>query len=120
MNENKGLCELENIEPVDVDSYMKLEELLGVLSNKTRIAILSIMLKYESVCACELQPALGLEQPSVTTHLQKLYNSGILERKNVWRYTLYSIKKEHRHFLESILKSHSAELSSASGHSVIQ
>lgn len=104
MNIRNGLCELEEIKSVNSNNYRKLEELLGVLSNKTRLTILSVILEHEGVCACELQPALGLEQPTVTTHLQKLYMVGILEKRNEWRYTFYSVKEEYRDFLNRILK----------------
>ena len=118
MNKRSGLCELEKLEPVDVDNYRKLEELLGVLSNKTRLTILSVILEHESVCACELQPALGLGQPTVSTHLQKLYTAGVLERRNEWRYTLYSIREEYRDFLIGIIKQRSKIFSSSGVRSI--
>lgn len=64
------LCELQNVKPIDAEKDRKLEDLLGVLSNKTRLAILSLVLDHDSVSACELQLALGLEQSTVTTHLK--------------------------------------------------
>lgn len=118
MNRRNELCELEKLKPVNIDSYRKLEELLGALSNKTRLTILSIILEHESVCACELQPALRLEQPTVTTHLQKLYTAGVLERRNEWRYTLYSIREEYRDFLIGIMKQRSKISSSSAGGSI--
>ncbi|MCL4335705.1 MAG: metalloregulator ArsR/SmtB family transcription factor [Candidatus Thermoplasmatota archaeon] len=109
MTEDAKACEIKSIDPVDVDDYEEISELLGVLANKTRIAILSILLKYESVCACELQPALGMLQPTVTTHLQKLYSAGLLNKKNVWRYTYYSIRKEYKELLRNTLESSNVE-----------
>ena len=118
MYKKNELCELENIKPVDTDKYRKTEELLGVLSNKTRLAILSIILEHKSVCACELQPALGLEQPTVTTHLQKLYTAGVLQKRNEWRYTFYSIKEEYVDFLNGIVKQLSKISSSSDKNSI--
>ena len=109
MTEDSKVCEIKSIDPVDVDDYEEISELLGVLANKTRIAILSILLKYESVCACELQPALGMLQPTVTTHLQKLYSAGLLNKKNVWRYTYYSVRKEYKELLRNTLESSNVE-----------
>ena len=104
MKEINGSCKLEKVGQVDIENFQKLEELLSILSNKTRLAILSVALEHKSVCACELQPALGLEQPTVTTHLQKLYAAGILEKKNEWRYTFYSIKNDYRSLIKRVIE----------------
>jgi ArsR family transcriptional regulator len=45
----------------------------------------------EPVCVCQLTPALGLAQPTVSHHLKKLVQAGLLEReqRGVWAfYTL--------------------------------
>ncbi|MHB1493710.1 MAG: ArsR/SmtB family transcription factor [Thermoplasmataceae archaeon] len=110
MTEDAKACEIKSIGPVNVDDCEEMSELLGVLANKTRLTILSIMLRYESVCACELQPSLGMPQPTVTTHLQKLYSAGLLNKKNIWRFTYYSVKKEHEELLRDILSSTSTGL----------
>ena len=48
----------------------------------------------EPVCACELIPPLGLSQPTVSHHLKKLTDAGLLrrEQRGVWAY--YSIDPE--------------------------
>ena len=45
----------------------------------------------EPACACELIPALGLSQPTVSHHLKKLTEAGLLarEQRGIWAY--YSI-----------------------------
>jgi len=42
----------------------------------------------EPVCVCELVPALGLSQPTVSHHLKKLTEAGLLsrEQRGVWAY----------------------------------
>ncbi|EQD42504.1 ArsR family transcriptional regulator, partial [mine drainage metagenome] len=95
MTEETDACEVKSIEPVDIDQFEKLGEVLGVLSNKTRLAIITIALEHGSVCACRLQESLGLPQPTVTVHLQKLYSAGLLRKREAWRYTYYSIKEEY-------------------------
>ncbi len=45
----------------------------------------------EPVCVCELTPAVGLSQPTVSHHLKKLVQAGLLhrEQRGVWAfYTL--------------------------------
>jgi ArsR family transcriptional regulator len=104
MIRRNGMCDLKNIASVDTDKYGKMEELLGALSNKTRLAILSVILEHESVCACELQSALGLGQPTVSSNLQRLYTAGISEKRNGWRYTFHSVREEYRDFLKGIMR----------------
>jgi ArsR family transcriptional regulator, arsenate/arsenite/antimonite-responsive transcriptional repressor len=48
----------------------------------------------EPVCVCNITPELGLSQPTVSFHLKKLVNAGLLEReqRGVWAY--YSVNRE--------------------------
>ena len=104
MNMSSRLCDLESIDSVNTEKHWKLEELLSILSYRTRLAIISLSLQQQNVCACELQSALGLGQTTASTHLQKLYPNGILGKRSEWRYTLCSIKEEYRDFLNAIKK----------------
>jgi len=47
----------------------------------------------EPACVCELTPPLGLTQPTVSHHLKKLVQAGLLEReqRGVWAY--YSLDR---------------------------
>lgn len=104
MNIRSRLCGLESKDSVNTEEHWKLEELLSILFYRTRPAIISLALQHENVCACELQSALGLGQTTASTHLQKSYPNGILEKRSEWRYTLCSIKEEYRDFLNTIKK----------------
>ena len=44
----------------------------------------------EPVCACELYEPLGLSQPTVSHHLKKLTDAGLLEReqRGKWAFSL--------------------------------
>ena len=95
--------EVDILDPVDDPLFQPLSELLSILSNRTRLAIISIAMKHGEVCACRLQKALGLPQPTITVHLQKLYSSGIFERRESWRYSYYSINKDLESFLRTLL-----------------
>lgn len=97
-------CEIKEIEAQDVDSYLEISRVLNVLGNKTRIAILAAMEKYGEVCACELLPSLGLPQPTITTHLRKMYDIGLLEHNEVWKYSYYSISPKYEALVRDILK----------------
>ncbi len=54
-----------------------------------RVRIVSMLARSsEPACVCELTPPLGLSQPTVSHHLKKLVQAGLLEReqRGVWAY----------------------------------
>ena len=69
--------------------------LFKALGDPARVKILNLLATSdEPICACELIPALGLSQPTVSHHLKKLTDAGLLrrEQRGVWAY--YSIDPE--------------------------
>ena len=46
------------------------------------------------VCACEFEPALGLSQPTVSHHLKKLTDAGLLDREQRGKWAYFSINPE--------------------------
>lgn len=75
---------------------------MKALANKISLAIISAILKYGEACACELEPALSIAQPLVTTYLRKLYVVGLLAKREQWRYTYYSINEKYLKFLKNL------------------
>jgi ArsR family transcriptional regulator len=66
--------------------------LFKALADPARVRIVSMLARSpEPACVCELTPSLGLSQPTVSHHLKKLVQAGLLEReqRGVWAfYTL--------------------------------
>jgi ArsR family transcriptional regulator, arsenate/arsenite/antimonite-responsive transcriptional repressor len=59
------------------------------LSDPARVRIVNLLARNsEPVCVCELTPAIGLSQPTVSHHLKKLVRAGLLQReqRGVWAY----------------------------------
>ncbi|MBA2742312.1 MAG: helix-turn-helix transcriptional regulator [Actinobacteria bacterium] len=59
------------------------------LSDPTRVKIVNMLARSsEPVCVCELTPALRLAQPTVSHHLKKLVDAGLLlrEQRGVWAF----------------------------------
>jgi ArsR family transcriptional regulator, arsenate/arsenite/antimonite-responsive transcriptional repressor len=88
---------IECCRPLDAPS-LSVEEagatarLFKALGDPARVRILNVLATTEEpVCVCELTPALGLSQPTVSHHLKKLTEAGLLarEQRGVWAY--YSI-----------------------------
>ena len=104
MSDEVKYCEIRKIGNVNSEEYEEVSRILNVLGNKSRIAILAVMAKYKEVCACELQPALGMPQPTITTHLRKMYDVGLLKRKDVWKFSYYFVNPEYEGLVSNILR----------------
>jgi ArsR family transcriptional regulator, arsenate/arsenite/antimonite-responsive transcriptional repressor len=64
------------------------------LADPARLRIVNVLARNpDSVCVCELTPAVGLSQPTVSHHLKKLVQAGLLQReqRGVWAY--YSLDR---------------------------
>lgn len=104
MIDSEEPCEIKKIESVDIGKFDGISRFLNLLGNRARIAILAIISKYGEACACELQPALGIPQPTITTHLRKMYDIGLLEQREVWKYSFYSISPQYANLVDDIMK----------------
>ena len=65
------------------------------LADPARVRIVSMLARSnEPACVCELFPQLGLSQATVSHHLKKLVQAGLLEReqRGVWAY--YSLDRD--------------------------
>ena len=68
-------------------------QLFKALGDPARVRILNMLATTDdSVCACELIPALGLSQPTVSHHLKKLTDAGLLAREQRGTWAFYSIE----------------------------
>jgi ArsR family transcriptional regulator len=59
------------------------------LADPARVRIVNLLARSpEPACVCELTPALRLAQPTVSHHLKKLVEAGLLlrEQRGVWAY----------------------------------
>ena len=69
--------------------------LFKALGDPARVKILNLLATTEGpVCVCELLPALELSQPTVSHHLKKLTDAGLLERAQRGRWAYFSLKRD--------------------------
>jgi ArsR family transcriptional regulator len=64
-------------------------QVFKALSDPARVRIVNLLARNpEAVCVCELTPVVGLSQPTVSHHLKKLVQAGLLQReqRGVWAY----------------------------------
>ena len=63
------------------------------LADPARVKIVNLLATSgEAVCACEIVPALGLSQPTVSHHLKKLTDVGLLEREQRGKWAYFSLE----------------------------
>jgi len=67
-------------------------ELFRSLADPHRVKIVNLLAtSNEPVCACELIEPLGLSQPTVSHHLKKLTDAGLLEREQRGKWAFFSL-----------------------------
>jgi ArsR family transcriptional regulator len=70
-------------------------ELFKALGDPARVRIVNILATNdEPVCACHFEPALGLSQPTVSHHLRKLVEAGLLDREQRGKWAYFSLRRD--------------------------
>lgn len=70
-------------------------ELFRALADPTRVRIVNAIARSGGeVCACELVEPSGLAQPTVSHHLKKLLDAGLLDREQRGKWAFYSLKRD--------------------------
>ena len=69
--------------------------LFRALAEPARVKIVNLLARSERpVCACEFMPALGLAQATVSHHLKKLTDAGLLDRAQKGKWAYFAINDE--------------------------
>ncbi|MFB1049968.1 ArsR/SmtB family transcription factor [Paraliobacillus sp. JSM ZJ581] len=71
--------------------------LLKLLSDKTRLTIVKL-LEHQDCCVCELVEIFQVSQPSISQHLRKLRDAGIVKEERRGQWIFYSICTENNNF----------------------
>ena len=65
------------------------------LADPARVKILNLLATSpEPVCVCEFTDPLGLSQPTVSHHLKKLLDAGLLDREQRGTWAYYSLRPD--------------------------
>jgi ArsR family transcriptional regulator len=71
--------------------------LFKALGDPARVRIVNLLAtSHVPVCACEFMPALGLAQATVSHHLKRLTNAGLLDREQRGKWAYFSLNPEAR------------------------
>jgi ArsR family transcriptional regulator len=70
-------------------------ELFRALGDSARVRIVNLLAtSADAVCVCEFVEPLGLSQPTVSHHLKKLVEAGLLEREQRGKWAYYALNQE--------------------------
>jgi ArsR family transcriptional regulator, arsenate/arsenite/antimonite-responsive transcriptional repressor len=71
-------------------------ELFKALADPARVRIVNALATSagEPVCVCHLIEPLGLSQPTVSHHMKKLLDAGLVEREQRGKWAYFSLKAE--------------------------
>lgn len=74
---------------VHEDEALRMAEVAKALGDPIRLQLVDVLRKHAGkVCVCELVPLFDIAQPTLSHHLKKLRDAGLVdsERKGIWAY----------------------------------
>jgi ArsR family transcriptional regulator, arsenate/arsenite/antimonite-responsive transcriptional repressor len=79
--------------------------LFKALADPARVRIVNLLTAAAGpLCVCELTEPLGLSQPTVSHHLKKLVDAGLLEREQRGKWAYFSLNPEAVSRLEELVR----------------
>jgi ArsR family transcriptional regulator len=82
-------CEPIALPSIDRARAARVAQLAKVLGDPTRLQLVDVLRRHAGdVCVCELQPLFDINQSTLSEHLKKLREAGIVgvERRGLWAY----------------------------------
>lgn len=80
-------------------------QVFRALADPARVRIVNLLAASDGpVCVCEFVPAIGLSQPTVSHHLKKLTEAGLLEREQRGKWAYYTLSRDSLERLAAIIE----------------
>ena len=80
-------------------------QVFKALADPARVKIVNLLATAEEpVCACDIIPGLGLTQATVSHHLKKLTDAGLLDREQRGKWAYFSLNSEAVSTLEGLVR----------------
>ena len=100
-----GCCPPEPARLLPADRATVLADSFKALADPTRVRLLRHLADSPSgtVCACHLPDALGISQPTLSFHLRKLHDAGLVDREQRGRWAHWSINPGGLNLVRSFL-----------------
>ncbi len=84
------------------ERFEAIADVYKALGDKTRLHILALLRNGE-LCVCELVGALNMSQPSISQHLRKLKQAGLLKERKTAQWVYYSLDLDKVSLLADIV-----------------
>jgi|SRR5690625_719780 len=90
---------------LDAEQAERFAGMLKALADPTRLRLLSHVTAQgcQDVCACDLTDELGITQPTVSHHMKKLVDAGLIVRHQRGKWAHYSVVPEAFDQLRNLL-----------------
>lgn len=91
--------------PLSESDAAVLADQLKAVADPARLRLLSLLMgaPQGEACTCDLVEPLGLSQPTVTHHLRRLADAGIVTGDRRGRWTYYRVEREALESLRAVL-----------------
>jgi ArsR family transcriptional regulator len=96
-------CSPLDAAPLSDEEAVAAAAMFKALSDPARVRLVNLLASSdEAVCVCELIPPLGLAQGTVSHHLKKLTDAGLLEREQRGRWAYFSLRRDAVEMLAAV------------------
>ena len=85
-----------------IDPFADRAEIFKALADKTRLHILALLAK-EELCVCELVAVFDMTQPSISQHLRKLRQAGLVKERKTAQWVFYALDGSAFSLIEQIV-----------------
>lgn len=89
-------CDGATCELMPADQAARLSTVFKALADPTRIRLVQYLAASGggTACACHLPAALGISQPTLSFHMKKLHEAGVVHRSRRGRWVHYTVRPE--------------------------
>ena len=95
MNMLPVLCCGPETPALDIGEAEALAARFKALADPARVRAVNLLATSgDAVCICDLMEPLGLSQATVSHHMKKLLDAGLVERETRGRWSFYSLKRD--------------------------
>ena len=77
-----------------MSTLKKITRVLKALADENRVRILYLLSERKDLCVCEIREIIGLSQPTISSHLKLLENSGLVTYSKDGKWVNYDISSE--------------------------
>lgn len=97
-------CAPLNAEALSHEEAAATADLFKALADPARVRIVNLLATSddEAVCVCHLIEPLGLSQPTVSHHMKRLLDAGLVEREQRGKWAYFSLKSDAIDTLASV------------------